>query len=171
MPLFSDLTEGEMLDVLRFAKVVRFKGGEYLCRTGEPGKSMYVIDSGRASVQVPRTDRASIEVKMLGPGQVIGEMALVDSRPRSADVMAVDDVQAYELDRVEFDKLRKQLNPAAFKMLRHIALTVSARLRELNNFAAGGMEASPPVAAPAEQSAGAFQGWKSRLSNLLKGGS
>ncbi len=171
LPLFSDLTEGEMLDVLRIAKVVRFKAGEYLCRLGEPGPSMYLIESGSASVRVPRPGKPPLEVRVLGAGQVIGELALVDNEPRSADVVALEDVQAYEINRVEFNKLRAQLNPAAFKILRHVALTVSERLRELNDFATGGLESGvrPPVGKTDTPSAPPT--WRRLFSSLRRSGS
>lgn len=140
VPLFSELSPDEMLDVLRIAKVVQFKAGDFLCRAGEVAKCMWVVDGGTVSVQVEREGRTSLEVKVLGRGEVIGELALVDSQPRSADVVATSAVQAYEIDRVAFDKMRGALHPAAFKMLRRIALTVATRLRDLNDRATRTLE-------------------------------
>ncbi|MCA9581554.1 MAG: cyclic nucleotide-binding domain-containing protein [Myxococcales bacterium] len=169
MPLFSALTEEEMLDVLRIAKVVRFASGAELCRAGAAGTCMYLIDKGTVSVHVNAPGRVSVEVKTLGPGDVFGELSLVDQQPRSADVIAVDDVVAYAIDREEFDKLRAQMNPAVFKMLRHIALIISTRLRELNDFATGGIE-SIPQREPRDQvkQGTATAGWLKWFSSLRK---
>jgi CRP-like cAMP-binding protein len=137
IPLFSDLSEQEVIDVLRLAKVVTFSAGDYLCRKGEQADCMFVVESGDLSVEVPTKARDSVEITKLGAGAIIGELALVAGEPRSADVVAGSDVQAYRVDRTEFDNMRLDLHPAAFKMLRRIAVTVCGRLRDINTAVAG----------------------------------
>lgn len=166
LPLFAGLSETELLDVLRATKVVRFRAGEMVCRAGEPGSAMFLIESGTVAVSVPRTTRGSVEVKQLGPGELFGELALVDSQPRSADVEARTDVVAYSLDRAEFDKLRAQMNPAAYKVLRQVALIVSERLKHLNEFATGGIETAPRVDPGEAGKRAASPGWRDWLTRL-----
>ena len=74
----------------------------------------------------------SREVSRIGAGEVLGELGLVDGQTRSADVVALTAVRAYRIDRAQFDRMRAAMHPAAFKMLRRIALTVSARWRAIN---------------------------------------
>jgi len=71
--------------------------GGVLLREGEPGDRAYLIDSGE--VVVTHGER---EVARLGPGALVGEIALLHSVPRTATVVAASDVRALALDRSEF---------------------------------------------------------------------
>jgi len=77
----------------------RFFAGAALMRQGEASSCMYVIADG--TVRVERTHAAIVEpviLATLGHGEVVGEMGVLDGAPRSASVLAVDDVEAMELD-------------------------------------------------------------------------
>ena len=145
LPLFSDLGPSEIIDVLRIARVVRFEPGQKLCTRGEPGDCAYLLEEGSASVRIAEGTSAAVEVARVGPGEVLGELALVDGHPRSADVVALTAVRGYRIDRSEFDAMRRAMHPAAFKMLRRIAITVSDRLRDINDAIAA------ELATPAEK--------------------
>jgi CRP-like cAMP-binding protein len=72
------------------------------------------------------------EIARVGAGAIVGEMALLDGQPRSATVSAVDAATLYRIDRAAFTVLRANLRPAAFKVIRTLARTLCARLREIN---------------------------------------
>jgi CRP-like cAMP-binding protein len=133
IPLFSDLAPDEIVDVLRIARVVAFAPGKLICARGERGDCAYVIEQGEAAVRA--VDEAGIPfvIARIGPGEVVGELSLVDGHPRSADVIATTEVRGYRIDRAELDALRRAMHPAAFKILRRIAITVSDRLRDVND--------------------------------------
>ena len=141
LPLFAELNAQEVMDVLRVARLVQFEAGEYLCRMNEPGDGMFVIEQGVVSVRSVDESGQMVEIAKLGEGEVIGELALVDGQPRSADVLALTALKAYRIDRSGFDEMRAQLHPAVLKMLKHIATTVSWRLREINTAIATAMTA------------------------------
>ena len=64
--------------------------GEYLCRQGDPGDSLFVVADGRVKV-VLRTDQGEeLLLSTLGPSDVFGELAVLDRGPRSASVVAVE---------------------------------------------------------------------------------
>ena len=133
LPLFSDLGPDEIMDVLRIARVVQFAPGDMLCTRGEQADCAYLIEQGSASVRIAEGAGAAVEVARVGRGEVLGELALVDGHPRSADVVALTALRGYRIDRSEFDQMRRAMHPAAFKMLRRIAITVSDRLRDIND--------------------------------------
>lgn len=134
IPLFSDLAPEEIVDVLRIARVVTFPAGKPLCTRGERGDCAYVIEEGEAEVRASAEQGgALVSIARVGPGEVVGELSLVDGHPRSADVVAVTSVRGYRIDRAELDALRRAMHPAAFKILRRIAITVSDRLRDVND--------------------------------------
>jgi N-acyl-L-homoserine lactone synthetase len=81
------------------------QAGEPIILRGEEGTCAYVIIEGRVSVSVGgdrQTPATGIAVREMGPGEVFGELALITSRPRSADVTALTDVDLMVLERAAF---------------------------------------------------------------------
>jgi CRP/FNR family cyclic AMP-dependent transcriptional regulator len=150
IPLFADLDASEVMDVLRMTQPVTFEPGAVICKQGDPGDCMYVIEAGRCSVSIRGEGGSPIPVATLNAGEIMGEITLVDSQPRSADVSALGHVSAYRIDRSEFELLRAALHPAAFKVLRRIALTVCGRMRAVNGAVSRlvGGDAAGPASSP-----------------------
>ena len=146
IPIFSDLEEGELLDVLRIAKPVEYKAGHVICREGDPGDCMYVIQAGEVNVVIRGSGGQEVPLATLKAGELMGEMTLVDAQPRSADVVAGTDVRLFRVDRAAFDVMRGELHPAVFKMMRRIGLSTCKRLRRVNQAVSrvvGATDASP----------------------------
>jgi NTE family protein len=74
-----------------------YSAGEVVIRAGEPGAALFVVADGAVSVD------AGGRTVMLGPGKVIGELALLAAGPRSATVVAAEDTLLLELSRDDFD--------------------------------------------------------------------
>lgn len=83
-----------------------FAAGRVLFRQGEAGDCAYVLKTGRVAVLDDRTDPPTV-LAVLGPGEVIGEMSLLDGRPRSATVRALDACSAAVITR---DQLARRLD-------------------------------------------------------------
>jgi serine/threonine protein kinase len=96
---FEGIAPDDMANLAAGAKVLNFAAGQALMRAGQPGDTMHVIRSGQ--VRVPIRDAAGAEkmVFHLGPGELVGEMALLTGEPRSADVIAESAVETVVLDR------------------------------------------------------------------------
>jgi len=75
----------------------RFTPGQTLMRQGETSQTMYVILSGAVRVDRSLPDERSVNLAELGPGDVVGEMGLLDRAPRSATVTAVEDTETLEI--------------------------------------------------------------------------
>ncbi len=76
-----------------------FESGDALMRQHEPSESLHIIVEGK--VRVERADpllSGPVILAELGPGEVVGEMGVLDSEPRSATVTAVDQTRTFELD-------------------------------------------------------------------------
>jgi N-acyl-L-homoserine lactone synthetase len=84
-----------------------FKAGEFIVESGAPANSAYLIIKGKVSVYVDRKTNGSthqILLNELGPGEVFGELALLTSRPCTANVKAITDVDLMVMDREHFQK-------------------------------------------------------------------
>src|SRR3954469_10844463 len=103
IPLFCDLDAEEIMDVLRIARVVTFKAGSKLCTSGAKADCAYVLEQGEVSIRAAEEGQPEIEIGRVGAGEILGELALIDGHPRSADVVALTDVRGYRIDRSELD--------------------------------------------------------------------
>ena len=171
IPLFSELEPTELNDVvLRLAKRLTWEAGDAIVRQGEPGDAMYIIEIGKASVRIKSGAGQSVTVATLGPGEIIGELSLIDSAPRSADVIAETVVHGFVIRRDRFAALRAEYNSATQKIMRQMALALCKRLRRVNEHAAqmvGGADFAdvtdgPPEAGAAEKLRGFWKnvrGW------------
>jgi CRP/FNR family transcriptional regulator len=139
--LFSSLDGDELNELLRSIRPVQLKADQILFSEGDPGDAAYVIESGRLEVYLERPDR-EITLATLEPGAILGEIALLDGLARTASARATEDVSLFRIDKAEFDFLRRNLRPAAFKVIRGISMTVCERLRETNAMIRDVMEES-----------------------------
>jgi NTE family protein len=102
---FRDVDSQLLVDLESELEPVSLFSGEVLLRQGEPGDSIYLVISGRLRVvrRVPAAEPAVLAE--LGPGETVGEMALVTGEPRSADVYAVRDTQLARLSKQAVERL------------------------------------------------------------------
>jgi CRP-like cAMP-binding protein len=89
VPIFDVLSEASRARVAAMSTERLFTAGEEIVRQGDAGQELFVVVKGSVAVQV-----GGQEVARLGPGGFFGEMSLLTGEPRSATVVAVDDVRA-----------------------------------------------------------------------------
>jgi CRP-like cAMP-binding protein len=130
--LFEGLAPSEIEGVLCVCERVRFEPGACLMRQGQPADSAFILESGAVDVMTRLPGGGEAGVATLGPGCVIGEMALLDTGLRSATVVAREPVSGYFLERDGFHMMLAQRNRAAFAIQGRISRTLCRRLRELN---------------------------------------
>lgn len=95
--LFSQIPGEDLARVAQIAEEIDFEPKETVITEGELGDSMYLIVAGR--VQVYKGDKLIVE---LAERECVGEMAILDSEPRSATVKALTSVQALKIEREDF---------------------------------------------------------------------
>ena len=130
--LFEGLAPSEIEGVLCVCERVCFEPGASLMRQGQPADSAFILESGAVDVMTRLPGGGEAGVATLGPGSVIGEMALLDSGVRSATVVAREPVAGYVLERDGFHMMLAQRNHAAFTIQGRITRSLCRRLRELN---------------------------------------
>ena len=103
------------------------RAGEIIFREGEPGDSMYVVLEGAVDVKVG--DEKFI---VAGPGEILGEMALIDSSARSAIAVARKDCKLVPINEKRFTALVRQTPVFAI----HVMKILVERLRRMNKILA-----------------------------------
>jgi CRP-like cAMP-binding protein len=105
---FKELSDDATLAVAGRATIRKYAQGEAMMRKGDPADSFFVILEGHLKIVTTDAKGEEIIINKVGPGESIGELALVDERPRSAGVVALDDVEALELTKDAFFELLNQ---------------------------------------------------------------
>jgi CRP-like cAMP-binding protein len=123
LSLFSACSQKELGDVAALTVPSELKKGTVLTREGAAGDLAFIIATGRAEVT-----RDKKRLALLGPGDVVGELSLLDGEPRSATVTALSDLEVLELDRRELTKLMKKVPSVIGKLLESMA----QRLRDVD---------------------------------------
>lgn len=119
--LFSQIPGEDLVRVGQIAEEVDFEPNEAIMTEGEIGDSMYLIVAGR--VQVHKGSRLVVE---LGERECVGEMAILDSEPRSATVRASTQVAALKIEREDFYDLMTEKQEIAQGIIK----VLTRRLRQ-----------------------------------------
>lgn len=115
---------------------------EALFRKGDPGDALYVIRSGRLKVTTVDAQGKELMLNQCGPGEVIGEMSLIDSSPRSANVVAIEPAMVLVLERERFLAELGKHPSLGMDVMRNL----SARLRYATTYIEKAIEWSARVA-------------------------
>ena len=133
--LFEGLSPEDLQAIAALCQVRTFRTGEIITTQGQHGDELFVDCQG--FVEVTQTDPAGDgeprTVVQLGPGQIVGEMSLVDRGPRSATVRALTDGTLLQsLKREAFLELCQTQPRLGYIVMRNIAADLSFKLRHRN---------------------------------------
>lgn len=127
IPLFMGLNSAEIAQLLCAGKVLRLQAGEYIVHAGDQGHEMFLIISG--SVRVEKVIGGSRQVlARFNKGQIFGEIAFVTKILRTADVVAVEELEVLEISEDFLQELIGKLPQAAAKILFNLAKILCERL-------------------------------------------
>jgi CRP-like cAMP-binding protein len=132
--LLSDLPERLSSTLLTNAKPVKLAADEVLFLSGDPGDGFYRLNEGLLKVSMVSPKGAERILAILGPGSIVGDMAVIDGRPRSASVSALRDCKLSFVSRAAFETVAAK-NPEIYK---HLLGLLAARLRDTDQVVAAG---------------------------------
>jgi len=115
--LFEHVSEEDRASLADFIDLQQLPAGETLFRTGEPGESLYIVRSGEIELFIRDTVGQKILLAIANPGEVFGELALLDRGPRTATALALTDCELLELDRDDLLLLFQKSPKAALRLL------------------------------------------------------
>jgi CRP/FNR family transcriptional regulator, cyclic AMP receptor protein len=132
--LLSDLPGRLATELFVGSKQVRLAADEVLFLAGDPGDGCYRVDDGLLKVAMVSRSGTERILAFLGPGAIVGELSMIDGRPRSASVVAVRNAALSFLSRGAFEAFAQQ-RPDVYKSLVTI---LARRLRETDVVIAAG---------------------------------
>jgi CRP/FNR family cyclic AMP-dependent transcriptional regulator len=117
----SELGERERAALAERIDLLRFSPGQSIFNYGDPGNALYIIRSGEVEIFIKNDQGEKIVLETSKPGDIFGEVSLIDNGPRTAWVTAIGEVEVFRLDRAHFEDYLRQYTPAALNLLSVIA--------------------------------------------------
>ncbi|MGQ0578770.1 MAG: Crp/Fnr family transcriptional regulator [Betaproteobacteria bacterium] len=125
--LFNALAKDELVRLSQLAKTRIYKPKETIVAKGDPASEFFVLLRGRAKVTAQGTSGADTAINVMGPGEVFGEIGILDGQPRSATVTTLEECEMAVVDNHAFHGLLAASPLVAIKLLAVLA----GRIREL----------------------------------------
>lgn len=115
--LFSKLDDVYLKYIAEFCIRRKFKEEDTIIEQSEPGIGLYIIISGKVKIIKEFINGEKLEVAVLGPGEFFGEMSVLDNTPRSANVIAIEEVECLVLTAWDFKSKLKAYPEIALELL------------------------------------------------------
>src|SRR5580692_3195541 len=112
-----ELNQEEKAALAGQIELLRYSAGQAVFNYGDPGHAMYIVRSGEVEIFVKNDQGEKIVLETSRPGDIFGEVALLDGGTRTAWVAALGDVELLRLDREHFETYVRQCTPAALNLL------------------------------------------------------
>ncbi|KYG23391.1 cyclic nucleotide-binding protein [Bradyrhizobium sp. AT1] len=128
-PFFGGLSDGSLDLLTSMLAERRFEANETVVAEGEPGRSMFIVKSGRLAVSKRANAGSAITISVLQPGDFFGEMTLIEMQNRSATVVAEAPTVLYELTAKNLYACYKSDIHAYVIVLQNINRELCRRLR------------------------------------------
>lgn len=141
--LFKDLSEEALIELAQKASTRKLVKDDVLMRKGEAGDSLFLIHEGWVKIVTTDSKGDELILNRCGPGESIGEMALLDRGPRSATVIALGDAEVLELRQDVFQEILDQRPDVSFAIIR----SSSERLRFATNYIERAIDWAQKIAA------------------------
>ena len=126
--MFAEMTDAELASLAHDLRRRSFASGETLFYQGDPGRSLYIIESGTIRIYVHAEEGQEVSVVLYGSGDLFGEMSLLDQLPRSATAVAMEDAVLWVMSGDDFYRHLHSSHQLALNVM----LMLSTRLRETN---------------------------------------
>jgi CRP/FNR family transcriptional regulator, cyclic AMP receptor protein len=129
--VFHYLDKGEVEELVPYLEYRKYQEGEVLFEEGEPGEFICFISSGKMEIK-KETDFKGKQVilALLSKGSFVGELSIIDGKPRSATVVSLEPSETLILHGDKFEELVNEHPRIGVKILRGIARILSLRLRK-----------------------------------------
>ena len=133
VPFFDGLTPEALAMIANVTTEETLAYGTRLFQYGDPGDKLYIILEGKVRISREVGGMGEEALAVLGPGEVFGEMALLDESPRSAGALAHERCRLLVITKDAFDDLLFLHKDLAYEVLWSCVRMLAARLRETND--------------------------------------
>jgi CRP/FNR family cyclic AMP-dependent transcriptional regulator len=133
MPFFAGLTDDELGAMTRDLLRRQFRDGEAIFQQGDPGQMLYLVESGQVRIYVQDEEGQEISVTLCGPGDLFGELAVIDGLPRSASAVAMNSTVVYILSRDRFREHMRRSPQLALNFMKMLSVRVRYSTQQVSS--------------------------------------
>jgi len=126
IPIFSTLKAADLERLGKRLVRRRYPRGQILFHMGDEGGNLYIIERGRVKITIPSADGEEVILALLGQGEIMGEISLIDGKPRSATVQAMKNTDVLCLFREDFLEVLRE----SFDVVLRVLEILTERLRQ-----------------------------------------
>ena len=129
VPLFQSLCDADLEHLSLSLRTQRLRKKQVLFRKGDEGTAFYIIKKGKVKIVLSSKEGEEVVPAIFSEGDFFGEMSLLDQKPRSADVVAIEESEVFVLNRTDFLSFLKNSENA----IKCIFACLSERLRKTDD--------------------------------------
>lgn len=136
IPLFQALSEQQLHSISQDVQTRKFGQGDIIFREGDPGQVLYLVQSGQVRIYVNGLDGSETSVILFGrPGDMFGELAVIDGLPRSATAVALDKTVLCTISRESFRQHMQRFPQLALNFMKELTHRVRYNTRQMDSLA------------------------------------
>ena len=135
IPLLQDVSLEALTQLSQSVRRRSYHRGEVIFHQGDPGDTLHLVRNGRVKVVLPAETGDEAVLAILGPGDCFGELALLDGGPRSASVVAMEQVETLVLGRQDFLTFFRSNMEAAVRLIINLARIIRRSNEEVADLA------------------------------------
>ncbi len=132
LELFEGLSSTELGELAQILHARTYKPGEVVFAEGDVGRALFILESGSVALTRRGAGGAEEPLHTVQPGEFFGEMALLESQPRTATATAAETSRLHLLYRAKLETLLQSHPRVGVAVMGHLARLLSARLRRAN---------------------------------------
>jgi CRP-like cAMP-binding protein len=129
IPLLADLNPETVARLAETVQLLEVRRRQVVYLPGDPGQTLYFVNGGRVKISKVTRDGKELTLAYRGPGEIFGELALVDGGPREEMAEAVENALITEIERGEFERLLQKEGMVGYRLTKIFA----QRRREIEN--------------------------------------
>jgi CRP/FNR family cyclic AMP-dependent transcriptional regulator len=133
VPLFADLADAQVETLIRDFNRRRFQQDEAIFQQGDPGQALYMVESGQVRIYVQDEEGQETSVILCGPGDLFGELALIDGLPRSASAVAMEDTVVLALSHDRFREQMRRYPQVALNLMKALSVRVRYNTQQVGS--------------------------------------
>lgn len=136
IPLFQGLSVQQLQSISQDIQPRQFNQNDIIFREGDPGQVVYLVQSGQVRIYVNGLDGSETSVILFGrPGDMFGELAVIDGLPRSATAVALGETLLYTINRESFRQHMQRFPQLALNFMKELTHRVRYNTRQMDSLA------------------------------------
>ena len=135
VPMFAAFREDQLRSLLTVVMRRNAPRGTVIMAEGDRIDSLYIVISGRLKVMMGEADGKEVILGILGPGEIFGEMGLIDDGPRSASVVAIEPCERLVVTKGDFKRCMVESFDTAMTVMRVLVRRLRAADRKIGSLA------------------------------------